>query len=69
MLAEVDGEVGDPAGVRLVAGQRAGPQGPADPAHDVGGDGFDQGSQAQGPPHSATQVIFGVSVNFGRGCA
>ena len=31
MLAEVDGQVGDPAGVRLVVAQRARPERPADP--------------------------------------
>ncbi|MFD0523470.1 hypothetical protein [Paractinoplanes durhamensis] len=49
-LAQVDGEVRDPAGVVGVAAQRAGPQRAAHPVEDLGRGGLDGGADAQGQP-------------------
>ena len=47
VLTKVDRQVRDPARVRLVAAKRPGAERPAYPLHDLGGDGFDERTDAQ----------------------
>jgi hypothetical protein len=64
MLPQVDGQVGDPARVRLVMAQRAGSLRPADPCHDLDRRGLYQRAHSQGPPPAALLAVCGVGVDL-----
>ena len=66
MLAQVDGEVGDRAGVRLVVAERPGAQRPARPGQHVGGDRLGQRPHPQCPQRALAAQVAGVRVDLVR---
>ncbi len=64
MLPQVDGQVSDPARLRLVMTQRAGSQRPADPLHDLGRGSFDERAYPHGPPPAVVHAVRGVGVDL-----
>ncbi len=69
VLPEVHREVRDPAPMRLVVAQWAGPERAADPLHDLGGRGFDQRPHPEGTPSAALLAIVWIRVDLGRGAS
>ena len=66
MLAQVDGEIGDRAGVRFVVAERSGAQRPAGPGQHVGGDRLGQRPDPQRSQRALAVPVAGVRVDLVR---
>ena len=64
VLAQVYGQVRDPARMRLVVAERAGAERAAHPQHDLGGGRFDERAHPKGPQRAAAPAVVGVGVDF-----
>lgn len=65
MLAQVDRQVGDAAGVSAVVTQRARPECPADPFHDLARGRLDERANPQAAHDRRTAAVGRVGVDLG----